>query len=268
MNKFTYALALGAGLALGVASPSARASALVQNLSPGSLTAAQFSSDFTSTTGVLTQNYSVANTPTTGVVQSQVFTGNQNTPFAGLTAYAYEFGVNNVSDTTGQPTYLNSAAMQFGSTPTPATFNGQTSSVFVINDGPVGSLNVPQAAPGSTIQVPATVAWQPGTTTGSLTFQYLDPTTNAGPLQAGATGGTIVVLTNDKNLTTPQVSIQNPNPQVGPYPVAFAPTGGTISSVPQGSETGTPEPATIIGWTSVLGALALVRRVRRRGAAA
>ena len=42
MNKFTYALALGAGLVLGLASPDASAAPIVQNLSPGTLSAAQF----------------------------------------------------------------------------------------------------------------------------------------------------------------------------------------------------------------------------------
>lgn len=258
MNKFSYALALGAGLALGLAAPTVHADSIVQNLTPGTLSAAQFNQDFTASTGVLSNSYTFMNTPTTGVVESQVFQGTGQ--YAGLTAYAYQFGVNNVSDNTGQPTSVNSASLQFNSTPIPASLNGANSSVFVVSDGQVGGINVPQAAPGTTVQVPASVAWQPGTSSGSLTFQYLDPTTNSGPLQAGATSGTIVVITDDKNTSQPFVSIQNADPQVG-YPQAYAPTGGTIGSVPQGSET--PEPATIIGWTSVMGALVIVRRVRR-----
>ena len=50
------------------------------------------------------------------------------------------------------------------------------------------------AAAGQGVQTPSTIAWQPGTSTGSLTFQYLNPTTGTGPLAAGATSGTIVVL--------------------------------------------------------------------------
>jgi hypothetical protein len=230
----------------------------VQNLDPATMSAAEFNQDFTPTTGVLTNSYTFMNTPTTGVVESQVFQGTGQ--FAGLTAYAYQFGVNNVTDSTGQPTSVNSASLQFNATPQPVSINGSNSSVFNVTDGQVGGINVPQSAPGSTVQTPASIAWQPGTSTGSLTFQYLNPTNNTGPLQAGATSGTIVVLTNEKNTSMPFVSIQNANPQVG-YPQAYAPTGGTIAQVPQGSET--PEPATIIGWTSVLGALALVRRVRR-----
>lgn len=263
MNKFTYALALGAGLVLGLAAPTVHADPIVQNLAPATMSAATFNQDFTATTGVLTNSYTFMNTPTTGVVESQVFQGTGQ--YAGLTAYAYQFGVNNVHDSTGQPTSVNSASMQFNATPTLASINGSNSAVFAVTDGQVGGINVPQAAPGSTVQIPASVAWQPGTSSGSLTFQYLDSKASTGPLQAGATSGTIVVITDDNKTTMPFVSIQNANPQIG-YPQAFAPTGGTIAQVPQGSET--PEPATIIGWTSVLGTLALVRRVRRNRQAA
>ena len=96
MNKFTYALALGAGLVLSLAAPTVHADPIVQALSPASLSAAEFNADFTPTTGVLTNSYTFMNTPTTGVVESQVFQGTGM--YAGLTAYAYQFGVNNVAD--------------------------------------------------------------------------------------------------------------------------------------------------------------------------
>ena len=266
MNKFTYALALGAGLVFGLASPNASADSIVQNLSPGTLSASQFNADFAPTSSVLNTNYTFMNTPTTGVVESQVFQGVG--AYSGLTAYAYQFGVNNVSDNTGQPTSVNSASLQFGATPTPVNLTGgpgatttANSSVYVVTNGQVGGINLPVAAPGTTVQVPSSIAWQPGQATGSLTFQYLDATNNSGPLQAGATSGTIVVITDDPKTTLPFVSIQNADPQVG-YPQAYAPTGGKIDQVPA------PEPATIIGWTSVVGALALVRRVRRSRRAA
>jgi hypothetical protein len=261
MNKFTYALALGAGLVFGLASPNASAAPIVQQLSPGTLSAAQFNADFAPATGVLTNTYTFMNTPTTGVVSSQVFNGVGQ--YAGLTAYAYQFGVNNVTDNTGQATSVNSASLQFNATPTPVNLLGgpgavtsPNSSVYVVTNGQVGGINLPQAAPGAQVQVPASIAWQPGDKSGSLTFQYLDAKSNTGPLQAGATSGTIVVITSESQTSLPFVSIQNANPQVG-YPQAYAPTGGKIDQVPA------PEPATIIGWTSVVGALALVRRVRR-----
>jgi hypothetical protein len=255
MNKFTYALALGAGLLLGLAAPTVRADAIVQSLAPSTITAAEFNQDFTKSTGVLTNYYTFMNTPTSGVVESQVFQGTG--AYAGLTAYAYQFSVNDVNDNSGTPTSVNSASLQFDSTPVAVSLNGAaSSSVYVVTQGQVGSISAPQAASGTTVQVPASIAWQPGTTTGSLTFQYLDATSNSSPLLAGATGGTIVVITNDKTTTTPFVSIQNADPQTG-YPQAYAPSGGSIDQIPA------PEPATIIAWTSVVGALALVRRARR-----
>ena len=119
---------------------------------------------------------------------------------------------------------------------------------------------MPQAAPGSVVQVPSSIAWLPSTTTGSLTFQYLNPTTNTGPLAAGAMSGTIVVITTQP-FTQQFVSIQNPEPQTL-YPKAYSPTGGTIDQVPA------PEPATVLAWASVIAGLAVGRRFRRRQQAA
>ena len=167
------------------------------------------------------------NTPTTGMVESQVFQGTGTA--AGLYAYAYQIAVNNVSDNNGQPTSVNSATLAFNSTPTPASFtSGSTPSpVYVVTDGQVGSINVPQAAPGSVIQTPTSVAWMPGTKTGALTFQYLDATQNTGPLQAGATSGTIVVLTNQPYTTQPlPVSLQNADPQITPLSHGLLGPGG------------------------------------------
>jgi len=255
MKKLPFALALGAGLALGVAAPSARASAIVQSLPPASLSASTFGSEFTPVTPVSSGTYSFLNTNNAGVVESQVFQGTGT--FGGLYAYAYQFGVNNVNDTANnQPTSVNSASMLFNATPTAAALipGGMPSATYVIN-GAVGSLNVPQAAPGYAVQVPSTITWIPGTNTGSLTFQYLNPTTNTGPLAAGATGETIVVLSTQAPGQKQYMSIQNPEPQNG-YPQVDAPTPGPIQAA-------APEPATILAWAGVIGALAVARRVRR-----
>jgi hypothetical protein len=255
MNKFPYALALGAGLVLSLAAPTVHAAPIVQTLTPGTMTADQFNQLFTPATPVLTNSYTFMNTPTSGVVESQVFAG-QGTA-AGLTAYAYQFGVNNVTDSSGQPTSVNSASLTFNATPQPVNLGtGGTSATYVVTNGSVGGIDVPSAAPGFQIQTPSSIAWQPGSATGSLTFQYLDASSSSGPLQAGAKSGTIVVITNEPTTTLPFVSIQNADPQVG-YPQAYAPAGGAIAEVPA------PEPATVIGWTGAIAALALVHRVRR-----
>jgi len=257
MNKVTYALALGAGLLLSLAVPNAQASPIVQTLTPTLLSAAQFNSLFTASTTVLTSNYQFLNTSVpNGVVESQVFTGKSNTIASGLYAYAYQFGVNKVTDsTTGEATSVNSASMLFNSTPVVTSFTGKSASTYVVTNGQVGSINLPQAAPGSVIQTPSSIAWLPGTTTGSLTFQYLNANTSTGPLQAGAKSGTIIVISTQP-FTQQYVSLQNPEPQTG-YPKAYSPTVGTIAQIPA------PEPATILAWTSVLAALGVGHRYRR-----
>ena len=266
MNKFTFALALGAGLVLSLAGPSLHASAVstpvVQQLATPTMTAAEFNSLFVPISGAsaITSNYQFLNTPTTGMVESQVFQGTGAA--AGLYAYAYQIAVNNVSDMSGQPTSVNSASLAFNGTPTPASFiKGATpSSVYVVPQGQVGSINLPQAAPGSVIQTPTSVAWMPGTKTGALTFQYLDASQNTGPLQAGSNSATIVVLSTQP-FTTQPVSLQNADPEIV-YPQAYSAQGGVIQQVP------VPEPATALAWAGMIGAVALVRRVRRNRQAA
>jgi len=265
MNKFSYALALGAGLALGAVAPTAQAAPIVQNLDAPEITAAQFNSLFKPMDNAppLTSTYQFIGTPVTGVVQSQVLQGSG--AFEGLYAYAYQFGVNDVADVNGEPSSVNSASFQFNATPARADLlntGGPGSAVFVVKDGQVGGLSVPQAGSlvGSSIRIPESVAWMPGTKTGALTFQYLDPAEDKGPLEAGATSGTIVVLTSQP-FTTKPVSIQNPNPQI-PYPSAYISEGGPIQEVP------VPEPSTVLAWAGMIGAAAIAQRLRGRRKAA
>ncbi len=258
MNKFTFALALGAGLALSLAAPNVQAGPIVQSLTTADMSASQFNSLFTPTAGIspLTQNYSFLNTGTAGTVTSEVFTG--TAAAAGVYAYAYQFTVNNATDsTTGEATSVNSTSMLFNATPVVTNFTGTNAAAYVVTNGAVGSLAAPVAATGSGIQTPSTIAWQPGTSAGSLTFQYLNPTTGAGPLAAGATSGTIIVLSSQApSQQNVFVSLQNPEPQNG-YPVVWSPTTGAIDEVPA------PEPATVLAWTSVIAALAVGHRFRR-----
>ena len=139
MNKSIFALALGAGLVLSLAGPSVHASAIasgvpvVQQLATPSMSASDFNSLFQPIPGVapIMSSYQFLNTPTTGMVDSQVFQGTGAA--AGLYAYAYQIAVNNVSDVNGQPTSINSASLAFNGTPTPASFTagGTPSSVYV-----------------------------------------------------------------------------------------------------------------------------------------
>ena len=120
MNRFTFALALGAGLVLSLAGPSVHATPIVQQLPTPTMTAAEFNSLFKPIqpdVAPIMSPYQFLNTPTTGMVESQVFQGTG--PATGLYAYAYQIAVNNVSDTNGEPTSVNSAALAFNATPTP-----------------------------------------------------------------------------------------------------------------------------------------------------
>src|SRR5271166_4539063 len=140
MNKFTFALALGAGLVLSLAGPSVHATPIVQQLATPTMTAAEFNSLFQPIDGAapIMSPYQFYNTPITGMVDSQVFKGTGAA--TGLYAYAYQIAVNNVTDGNGQPTSVNSASLAFNGTPTPASFmTGSTpSSVYIVKDGQVG----------------------------------------------------------------------------------------------------------------------------------
>jgi hypothetical protein len=256
MNKFTYALALGAGLVLSLAAPNAHADAMVQSLTTADMSASTFNSLFSPTTTVLSQPFSFENIANAGTVASQVFAGTGAAQ--GVNAYVYQFTVKNVTDsTTGEPTSVNSTSMLFNATPVVTSLTGSNAAAYVVTDGAVGGLSAPVGAAGAGVQTPSTIAWQPGTSTGSLTFQYLNPTTGAGPLAAGATSAEIVVLsTQPYSQQNVFVSLQNPEPQNG-YPVAWSPTAGSIDQVPA------PEPATVLAWTTVIAALAVGHRFRR-----
>lgn len=263
MNKFTFALALGAGLVLSAAGRTTDAAPIVQNLDAPEISASEFNSLFKPIAEAppITAEYRFINTPLTGVVQSQVLEGTG--AYAGLYAYAYQFGVKDVKDESGEPTSVNSASLQFNATPTRADLlgtGGPGSAVFVVKDGTVGGLSVPvSAAAGGGIQIPSSVAWLPGEKTGALTFQYLDASKSTDPIGAGATTGTIVVLTTEK-WTNKLVSLQNANPQIV-YPSAYASEGGPIQEVP------VPEPSTVLAWAGIIAAAGLVQRRRNRRAA-
>ncbi|MGA8347550.1 MAG: hypothetical protein WB773_06975 [Isosphaeraceae bacterium] len=95
MNRFIFALALGAGLVLNLAGPSVHATPIVQQLPTPTMTAAEFNSLFpTSVAAPIMSDYQFLNTPVTGKVESQVFQGTGSA--AGLYAYAYQIAVNNV----------------------------------------------------------------------------------------------------------------------------------------------------------------------------
>ena len=84
MNKFMLAFALGAGLTLSLAAPSAQADPMIQTLSPDTVSSATFNSLFQpiSNAPVLSQPFMLANASgsgqTAGTINSEVFQGTGN----------------------------------------------------------------------------------------------------------------------------------------------------------------------------------------------
>src|SRR5579885_1773173 len=108
------------------------------------------------------------NMSTSGTVESQVFAGVGM--YSGIYAYAYQIEVNKVSDGSGASASVNSASLAFNSTPTPVNLgSGPVSAAYVVTGGRVGGIDAPEARASGQMAVPASIAWQPGATSGSLT---------------------------------------------------------------------------------------------------
>ena len=226
MNKFTYALALGAGLVLSLAAPNAQADPIVQTLTPTPMSASQFNSLYTPSTTVLTSSYDFMNTPNAGVVESQVFTGTRR----GGGHVRLRLSVRRQQrhghvDPAAHQRQQRVDAVQRDPGRHRLHAHGHEH-VCLRGDQRSGRRHQPaRRRAGNVVQTPSSIAWLPGSTTGSLTFQYLNPTTNTGPLAAGALSGTIVVISTQP-FTQQYVSVQNPEPQTL-YPKAYSPTAGT-----------------------------------------
>lgn len=259
MNKFMFSVALATGLAACLAAPSARA-ATIQALDTPTMSSAQFNSLFQPIASAPAQSspFTYLGSPSSGVMESQVFQGTGAA--AGLYAYAYQLGVNNVTDGDGNPVNVQSASWKFNATPVGTNFLNLDHQVYsyAITDGPVGGMTAPHAAPGQTVLTPANLDWEPGTKTGSLVASFVNPIAQTPALNAGGNSATFVVITNQP-FTTQPVNIQSPNP-IDPQSAltkAYAAAGGTIQPVP------VPEPTAVLAWAGMAGAVALVRRVRK-----
>jgi hypothetical protein len=193
-----------------------------------------------------------------GTMESQVFQGVGAA--AGVYAYAYQFDVNPVNDSTGQPVNLQGASWHFNATPVGSDFTntGHQTYAYVISDGAVGGLAAPVAAPGQSILAPTQLNWSPNTTVGSLLATYFDTATQTPALQAGAKSATFVVLSSQPP-TTQFAGILGSDPIAPNSPAVstYSPQAGSIEPIP------VPEPTTVLAWAGMAGAVALVRRVRK-----
>ncbi|MBV8268628.1 MAG: PEP-CTERM sorting domain-containing protein, partial [Planctomycetaceae bacterium] len=91
-----------------------------------------------------------------------------------------------------------------------------------------------------------------------LLATYFDKNQGIPALQAGNNSATFAVLTNQAP-TQKFVSILGTNPidPASPLTTTFSPQNGSVEPAP------VPEPATILAWAGMMGAIALVRRVRK-----
>jgi hypothetical protein len=263
MNKLILTLTLATTLMMSLAAPSASADPMIQTLPTAPMSVADFNSLFQpiSNAPAITSSYTFNDAPTSGVMQSQVFQGVGAA--AGDYAYAYQLGVNNVTDSSGNPVELQSASWKFNATPVGTNFENTANPVYAYTiNGSVGSLNLPQAAPGQTVLSPSQITWAPNTNVGSLTASYVDPANGVPALGAGGNSATFVVISKQP-FSQQFVNIQSPDPIAAgsPLTTTYAATGGTISPVPAGASI--PEPATILLWSGMGGAVLLVRRVRK-----
>lgn len=263
MNKLATSLALAVGLAVGLAAPTARADA-IQSLTMANMSAAQFNSLFTPIANdpVLSSPFTYQGAPVSGAVLSQVEQGTGAA--AGLYAYMYQYALNPVNDSDGSPVDLKGASWKFNATPVGSDFTGTGHNVYAytISDGAIGGLHAPVAAPGQGILSPTQLNWEPNAKSGSLLATYFDSTKQIPALEAGATSAAFVVLSTQPP-TQKFVGILGSNP-IDPntaLTTTYAANGGTIEPVP------IPEPATVLAWAGMTGALAVVRRVRKNRAA-
>jgi hypothetical protein len=206
------------------------------------------------------------NSPASGTLRSEVFQGGKDAASGldatGLYAYAYQISVNKVANSAGEPVHVDGASWQFNATPTGTDFAGvgKPTYAYVISNGQVGNLPDPTAM-GQTSIPPTNLSWQPGQNIGAIRADFVDPNSQSQPLGGGDTSGTFVVISKQPwSANFQYAGVLSSNPQQG-APAVYSASGGDISPVP------VPEPATMLAWAGMAGAVLFVRRTRRGRAA-
>jgi hypothetical protein len=267
MNQLKLAFALGTGLTLSLATPRVNADPIINTLATPSITASQFNNDFAAIDNApaIKSNFQLynASNPVSGVMQSEVFKGTGQ--FAGLYAYAYQVSVSpSTTDTSGAPVHLDGTSFIFNGNPTSADLamdpnHPLTSSAYLVTGGPLGTMSAP--VNGTTGVAPASLSWQADPTgtntyTGTLRANFVDTGKSTPPLYSGSDSATFVVLSSQP-FTQNFVNLTSNTPAIGGLTSVYAADGTVISPSP------VPEPSTILAWTGMAGAIALVRRVRK-----
>jgi len=250
MNKITLALVLGTGLTSGLTAPRAHAAPTdIQTLGTETISAGKFNGLFNPyNTAILSPFRFDGSQTDSGLIESQVFKGADGTAAQGLFAYAYQVAVSPASaDKTVEPGHVDSVSFKYNGT---TAGTGTNAHGFIINDGKVGGLDL------AGTQVPVALSLQPGHTTNFIRAQYVDPA-SSGPIGAGANSATFVLLSKEMPADVkPSVNVGG-GAATTTVPVAYAANAGAIEPVP------VPEPATLLAWAGMAGAVALVRRIRK-----
>src|SRR5262249_7449374 len=122
----------------------------------------------------------------------------------------------------------------------------------------VGGMSAPLN--GTTAIAPDSLSWTSdgpkGNLSGTLRANFVNAGTNVPPLNSGQDSATFVIL-SDQPFSTNFVNVTSNTPQTGGLTSVSAADGTVISPSP------VPEPSTILAWTGMAGAVALVRRVRK-----
>lgn len=246
MKKFAIALALGVCLT----APNAQAAALYTTLGTKAIDASTFNNDFTAVNSAVLSPFKYAGSNTdSGLIESQVFKFNGKTTDGNpLYAYAYQVAVSPTA-AGGDPPHVDSLSFKFNAT----GLGGSPGSTYgyIVSNGKVGDLNL------SGTQTPTSLTLQPDATTGYIRAQYVDANGNVPPIGAGQNSATFVLLSKQPpSDILPTVNVGGPEATVS-LQKAYVPKAGVIEPAP------VPEPATLLAWAGMIGAVVLARRTRR-----
>ncbi|MEJ7636968.1 MAG: hypothetical protein WKF75_03000 [Singulisphaera sp.] len=263
MNKLTLALALGTGVSLGTAVTTSAVADTIktnQTLPTAEMSANDFNRLFRpiDNAPALNDSYQFLGSPASGTVRSQVFGGIGEAE--GKYAYAYQVSVNDVKSEAGDSVYVDSLSYKFNDTPLETSYvGGEPVYAYTVSGGAIGGLLGPETE-GQMLQKPASVSWISNEVTGALRAHFVDPDTETPPLDAGSNSAAFVVISDaplPSTVAQELVNLQSDSPTTGEFTSVYAASGGNIAPVP------VPEPTTVLAWAGMMGALALVRRVRK-----
>jgi hypothetical protein len=265
MNRTTIALALGTSLALSLATSKAHGAAVatgstasttapIQTLGTTEMSASTFNSLFQPYNTAMMSPFAFSgSTGNAGTIQSQVFQGTGAA--SGLFAYVYQVSANqNATDSSGEPIHVDSMSFKFGATPVGSdlTGSGTTQFGYNVNDSQLGGLGM------AGTQAPAHLSWQAGQTTGFIRSGFADAATQTLPLAGGATSADYVLLSTQAPVSSNFNSVNvGGGSATTTVPLVYTPSAGSIDPIP------VPEPATILAWAGMAGAVGLVHRFRK-----